>query len=159
MGFKLPDEIEKAVSDKDSIVVIGSISKEGLPHVTVKNTVFLEDGRIGFYELLEKSQTQKNLVYSLWFSKTVAINIITKDRKSYQIKGIPYKAIVSGRKFLDAYKKVQDTLGEDVDLSAIWLIDIDSVVEETFGVKRHELETEHPFEVHLDRLIKEEFRR
>lgn len=158
MGFQFSDEIEQAILDKDSVVVIGSISKEGLPHVTVKNTVFLEDGRIGFYELLEKSQTQKNLVYSLWFDKTVSINIITKDRKSYQIKGIPYKAIVSGHKFIEAYINVQKTLGNDIDLSAIWLININSVEEETFSAKRSELEAEFPFEVHLDRLIKEEFR-
>jgi len=158
MGFQLSEEIEQAILDKESVIVIGSISKEGLPHVTVKNTIFLKDGRIGFYELLEKSQTQKNLVYSLWFNKTVAINIITKDRKSYQIKGIPYKAIVSGHKFEEAYIHVQETIGDGIDLSAIWLIDINSVEEETFSVKRNELETEFPFEVHLDRLIKEEFR-
>lgn len=158
MGIQLSEEVQRAILDKDSVIVIGSISKKGLPHVTVKNTFFIQDERIGFYELSEKSQTQKNLVYSLWFDKTVAINIITKDKRSYQIKGIPYKAIVSGLKFEEAYREVQSTLGEDTDLSAIWIINIESIEEETFSVKRNQLEAEYPFEVHLDRLAKEEYK-
>jgi hypothetical protein len=155
MGVQLSEEVQQAILDKDSTIVIGSISKEGLPHVTVKNTVFIQDGRIGFYELLEKSQTQKNLVYSLWFDKKVAINIITKDKKSYQVKGVPYKAIVSGHIFEEAYLDVQTNIGEDIDLSSVWLIDVESQEEESFSVKRYQLETEYPYEVHLDRLAKE----
>lgn len=49
----------------------------------------LDDGTLAFYELLETSQTQKNLVYSIWFNKYVSVTVVTKDGRSYQLKGIP----------------------------------------------------------------------
>lgn len=159
MSVQLSAEVKQAVLDKDSIKVIATISKEGIVHVTAKDSITVdENGRIKFLELLEKSQTQKNLVYALWFNKQVAINIITKDKKSYQIKGIPYKAVTGSHVFQEAYTDVQNHLGEDVDLSAIWLIDVDEVQEETFWAKREELEKEYPYELHIDRLVKEEFK-
>lgn len=159
MSVQLSAEVKQAVLDKDSVKVIATISKEGIVHVTAKDSITVdENGRIKFLELLEKSQTQKNLVYALWFNKQVAINIITKDKKSYQIKGIPYKAVTGSHVFQEAYTDVQNHLGEDVDLSAIWLIDVDEVQEETFWAKREELEKEYPYELHIDRLAKEEFK-
>lgn len=159
MSVQLSAEVKQAVLDKDSVKVIATISKEGIVHVTAKDSITVdENGRIKFLELLEKSQTQKNLVYALWFNKQVAINIITKDKKSYQIKGIPYKAVTGSHVFQEAYTDVQNHLGEDVDLSAIWLIDVDEVQEETFWAKREELEKEYPYELHIDRLVKEEFK-
>lgn len=159
MNVQLSEEIKQAIADKDSVKVIATVSKEGIVHVTAKGSVTVdEDGRIKFLELLEKSQTQKNLVYALWFNKQVAINIITKDKKSYQIKGVPYKAITGSHVFQEAYIEVQKHLGDDVDLSAIWLIDVEEVQEETFWAKREELEKEYPYELHIDRLAKEEFK-
>lgn len=159
MSIQLSEKIIKAIQDKDSIKVIGTISKEGVPHVTAKGSLTVdENGRIKFWELLEKSQTQRNLVYSIWFDKKVAISIITKDRESYQIKGVPYKAVTAGHVFQEAYVEVQKRLGDDIDLSAIWLIDVEEVQEETFLARREELETEYPYELHVDRLAKEEYR-
>ena len=87
MSNQLSKEIIDAINNPDSIKVVATISKEGIPHVTPKGSLTVdENGRIRFLELLEKSQTQKNLVYSIWFDKYIAINIITPDRKSYLIK-------------------------------------------------------------------------
>lgn len=159
MSVQLTEEIKQAIYDKDSIKVVATISKEGVPHVTAKGSLTVdEEGRIKFLELLEKSQTQRNLVYSIWFDKKVAINIITADKRSYQIKGVPYKAITTGHVFQEAYIDVQNRLGKDIDLSAIWLIDVEEAYEETFAVKREQLETEFPYELHVDRLAKEEYR-
>lgn len=158
MSIKITDEIKQAINAKDSIKVIGTISKEGIPHVTVKSSLSVtEDGKLTFFELLEKSQTQKNLVYSLWFDKTVTINVITADKKSYQLKGIPKKAVTSGRDFQNVYIKIQEAAGRDVDLSAIWYIEVDEMEEETFQVRRDKLEAQYPYELHVDRLAKEEY--
>ncbi|MDY6243790.1 MAG: pyridoxamine 5'-phosphate oxidase family protein [Lachnospiraceae bacterium] len=158
MSANIADEIKKAIESEESVKILGTISKEGIPHVTVKSSVKVtEDGRLTFFELLEKSQTQKNMVYALWFNKTVSINVITKEKKSYQLKGIPKKAVTSGKEFQKQYIKIQEAAGRDVDLSTIWYIDIEEIVEETFSVRRDKLETQYPYELHIDRLAKEEY--
>lgn len=159
MSVQLDKKVIDAINDPNSIKVVATISKEGIPHVTPKGSISLdENGRIRFLELLEKSQTQKNLVYSIWFDKYIAINIITSDRKSYLIKGKAFKTINSGKVFQDTYVDVQKKLGNDIDLSSIWLIDITDVSEQTFAVRREILETAYPYEIHVDRLAKDEYR-
>ena len=159
MSINLDKTILEAIKDPSSIKVIATISKDGIPHVTPKGSITVdENGRIRFLELLEKSQTQKNLVYSIWFDKYVAINIITADHKSYQIKGKIYRTVNAGREFQDAYVAVQEKKGKDIDLSAIWYVDVTDVSEQTFEVRREILETEYPYEIHVDRLAKDEYR-
>ncbi|MCR4616946.1 MAG: hypothetical protein K5669_02030 [Lachnospiraceae bacterium] len=159
MSIQLEKKIIDAIKDPASIKVIATVSKEGIVHVTPKGSLTVdENGRIKFLELLEKSQTQKNLVYSIWFDKFVAVNIITADRKSYLIKGKIYKTINSGKVFQDEYVAVQEKLGYDIDLSAIWLVDAEEVSEQTFEVRREILETAYPYEKHVDRFAKDELR-
>lgn len=159
MPIKLSEEVIESIQDSNSIKVIASISKDGIPHVTVKDSITVsEDGRIIYYELLETSQTQRNLVFSIWFEKQVAINVLTKNGRSYQIKGVPHKAVVAGQKFLEAYVDVQNKLGEDVDLSTVWVIDPVEERNETFSYRREFEEKDHPYVLHVDRLAKAEFK-
>lgn len=155
MAINLSKEIIDAIKNTDSVKVLASISKENVPHVTVKNSLnVLPDGTLFYYELLETSQTQKNLVNSIWFHKQIAINIITPDEKSYQIKGTPKKAVIAGQLFLEAYEQLQLILGKDTDLSTIWLIDVEEFQEETFSIRKEIEEKLHPYELHVDRLAK-----
>ncbi|MGN0403176.1 MAG: hypothetical protein ACI4HQ_13085 [Acetatifactor sp.] len=160
MSGLLTQDVIDAIEAKDSIKVVATISKEGIPHVAVKGSITLtEDGRIRFLEYLEKSQTQKNLVYAIWFQKQIAVNIITADGRSYQIKGVPERTVNAGREFLDEYQKVQDKFGRDFDLSSIWYINVESVEEESLFVRREKLEALYPNEIHVDRIAKDEYRR
>jgi hypothetical protein len=159
MAFALSSEARTAIEAADSVKVVATAGKEGIPHVVVKDSLtLLKDGTIAFYELLETSQTQKNLVYSIWFNKLVAITVLTKDGRSYQVKGIPKKAVIAGKKFTEAYIDVQNRLGPDIDLSALWLITPSEEREQTFLVRRQIEETAHPYEIHVDRIAKEAFR-
>ncbi|MCR5250571.1 MAG: pyridoxamine 5'-phosphate oxidase family protein [Lachnospiraceae bacterium] len=159
MSVQLEKKIIEAINDPASVKVIATVSKDGVVHVTPKGSITVdEEGRIRFLELLEKSQTQKNLVYSIWFDKYVAINIITADKKSYLIKGKTLKTVNSGKEFQDEYVAVQKKLGYDIDLSAIWFVDVEEVSEQTFEVRREILETAYPYEKHVDRFAKDEYR-
>jgi hypothetical protein len=159
MAFSLSREAAKSILAEDSVKIVATVGKKGIPHAVIKDSVtLLPDGTLAFYELIETSQTQKNLVYSIWFNKPVAVTVLTKDGKSYQIKGIPQKAVIAGRRFLDAYADVQRALGEDIDLSALWLITPSEEREETFLVRREIEEAAHPYEIHVDRIVKEEYK-
>jgi hypothetical protein len=111
-------------------------------------------GDLVFYEVLESSQTNRNMVAGIWFHQKVAVNILTPEKKSYQIKGSVKKAITSGRRFEEAYQSIRSKLG-DVDLGTIWIIEPEEWKEETFRIRMAEDEEAYPLLKHLDRIVKE----
>lgn len=151
MSAVINDKIKELLKQKDTLKVVASVDKEGIPHVTFKGTVNVnEEGQITFLEILESSQTNRNLTNSIWFEKIVAITILGTDKTSYQIKGIPKRAIISGPLFEETYIRVQEKFG-DVDLAAIWVIDPVEVREETFQARLEEERKQFPIIGHLDR--------
>ncbi|MBR6222928.1 MAG: hypothetical protein IKQ71_05785 [Lachnospiraceae bacterium] len=155
MAEEITKEIIDAIEDPESIKVLATIDRHGVPHVVAKGTISVtEDGQIRYYELLESSQTNKNVTYALWFDRQVAINIITKDKKSYQIKGIPRRSLVAGKEYEKAYVTVLER-SADNDLAAVYFIEPVSVVEESYPVRLKEENEKHPLYIHIDRLAKD----
>lgn len=152
MAVELQREVIELLNRPDSIKVLATTDKEGNPHVVFKGSIRAEEnGYITYYELIETSQTNKNMVNSIWFNRQVAVNVFGNG-VSYQIKGIPYRAIIAGQEFEEAYKRVR-ARSEDGDLSAVWLIEPQQVIEESFRKRKAEEEEAHPILKHLDRLV------
>lgn len=155
MAVEISKEIRDAIADKDSIKVIATIDRHGVPHVVAKGSITItEDGQIRYWELLESSQTNKNVTYALWFDKTVAINIVTKERKSYQIKGIPRKCLVAGHEYEEAYIAAQER-NENNDLAAVYYIEPVEAIDESYPVRLKEENEKHPLYIHIDRIAKD----
>ena len=153
-AINLKDEIKEAICDRESLKILASISKEGIVHAVPKGSIEVDtDGNIRYLELLESSVTNRNLIYSLWFEKAVSITVVTKEKKSWQIKGFPVKTLVFGREFEEAYVRVQER-DENMDLAAVYIIVPTEVKEQTYDVRRVEEETKHPLYIHIDRLAK-----
>lgn len=158
MAAVLTEEIRKLFENQDSVKVLATVNREGVPHVVFKDSLRVTpDGYLTYRELIETSQTNKNMVYSIWFHKTVAVTI-TDGKVSWQIKGIPYRSIIAGRKFERAYREVQKQYG-NVDLAAVWLIEPIQVTDQTLEKRREEEEEKHPILKHVDRLVVSEPRR
>ena len=154
MAFKLSKKVVEAINDVESLKSIATVDKNGVPHVVYKGSLHLDnDGNLVFYDIIESSQINKNLVYAIWFNRKVAINILSKDRKSYLIIGTPKQSVTSGRAFEEVYKKLQEKR-PDGDLNAIWTIIPESEKEETFSVRVEESAREFPILGHLDRFAK-----
>lgn len=154
MAAKITEEVKKILNSENSIKVLATVDKEGIPHVAFKNSIHVnEDGYIEYLELIESSRTNKNMVYSIWFGKTVIINVL-EGKRSFLIRGIPYRSIIAGREFEKAYCRVQEKKGK-IDLGAVWLIEPIEIIEETFEKRRVEEEEAHPILKHLDRLVVE----
>ncbi len=152
MAIELSKEIKELFSNKSSLKALASTDTEGVPHLVFKDSFHInDDGKIVYLEIIETSKTNKNLVSSIWFNKKVAINILAEDKRSYQIKGTPIKAIISGKIFEKYYREVQEKFG-DWDLSTAWVIEPEEVREETFSVRRVTEEKEHLILRHLDRV-------
>lgn len=157
MAVKISDELKEILADKDTIKVLASVDTEGIPHVVAKGSITLSEDKtqIIYLELLEGSKTNKNLIAGLWFNKKVAINVISKERKSYQIKGTPVKTLVAGRVYEEYYKKAQERNPKN-DLAAVYYIDIEEIINESYPVRLEEEQRKHPLYIHLDRIAKKE---
>ncbi len=152
MAVQLEGKIKKLLQDKETLKVLVTTDENGTPHAVIKQTLHLdEDGRLAYLELLESSQTNKNLVRGIWFDRKVSVVLKGKDGESFQIIGKPVKAVITGQEFQKHYVDIRRELG-DVDLAAIWLIEPENFREETFQVRKAQEEARHPLFKHLDRL-------
>lgn len=153
MSIQWEEEVVRLLNDRDTVKVLATTDDQGTPHAVVKQSLRLEEGNLVYLELLESSQTQKNLTRSIWFNRKVSVTLKGKGGQSWQIKGKPVKAIVAGEIFEKNYLAVRERLG-DVDLAAVWVIRPEEVVNETYGVRKAQQEANRPILTHLDRLAK-----
>ncbi len=156
MANIISDELKEIIADKETLKIVSTVGKDGVPHAVYKGSLHInEDGYIEYYELLESAKDNQNFIYSLWFDKKIAVNILSKDKKSFEIIGKPVRSIVSGKKFLDTYAALKEARGNSSDLGAIQIIEAEEVREETYAVRKKEDEETYPILKHIDRLVKE----
>lgn len=148
----LNKELTERINDPTSLKSLVTVSREGVPHVAYKGSLHVEGDQIVFYDLIQSSRTNKNLVHAIWFEGTVAVSILTADKRSFLILGKPVKSVTAGKDFEKVYVKLQEEKGTDVDLSAIWYIEPLQIREETYAARRDEEERKYPYIRHLDRV-------
>ncbi len=151
MAVQIDDNLKKLFEDETSIKLIGTVDKNGVPHVVRKQYLTLDENHnLLLYELLESSRNNRNLVYSLWFDKLVSVQI-TKNNESYEVIARPVKSVTAGHDFERIYENIREKLG-DVDLGAIWTLIPVEIRNESFLVRQREEEEQYPILRHLDRV-------
>jgi hypothetical protein len=154
MAVKLTKDIITLINRGDTVKALATVDGDGVPHTVFKDAVYAdEDGRLISPELIESSETNSNLVHSLWFKRRVALSLLGSDGTSYQIKGTPTHCIVTGPVFERHYRMIREKLG-DVDLAAVWIIEPEEIRNQTFRVRIEEEAAAHPLFLHLDRIAK-----
>jgi hypothetical protein len=155
MAVKISQEIREIFADKDSIKVLATSDEHGVPHVVAKGSLFINDvGDVVYWELLEKTVSGRNLTHSLWFDRKVAVTVIAKDGRSFQIKGIPYRTLISGHEYEKFYIEAEKYNPEN-DLAAVYFIKPTEVREETYSVRLEQQRKRHPLYQHLDKIAKD----
>ncbi len=154
MAVQLTREVAQLLREPETVKALATVDENGNPQVVIKQTIHLAaDGQIVYLELLESSRTNKNMIRSLWFDRKVAVVIKGKDGNSYQILGRPVRAIITGPVFEKYYTEVRQKLG-DVDLATVWKIKPESIINESFPVRKTQEEERHPIFTHLDRIAR-----
>ncbi|WP_306532600.1 hypothetical protein [Geobacter sp.] len=154
MAAHLSKEIIDLFADTESTKVLATLDEYGVPHVVVKQSLHVgDDGNLLYLELLESSRTNKNLVRSIWFDRKVSVAVTGRGGQSYLIKGRPVKTHITGPVFQQHYQAIRERLG-DVDLAAVWVIEPEEILDETFVARKVEEELKHPLFTHLDRLVR-----
>jgi hypothetical protein len=155
MTIKMNEKIIALFADQNALKILGTAGKDGIPHTAVKQSLHLDaEGNIRYFELIESSQSNRNMTYSLWFERPVSIHLAGAGKSSVEIIGTPVRALITGEDFERAYVKTREILGEDTDLSTVWVIRPDSMREMTYEVRLKEHIESHPFTIHLDRVRK-----
>ena len=148
------EKLAAILTKPDTVKLLVTTDEQGAPHAVVKNSLHLdEENRLVYFELLESSQTNKNMVRSIWFNRPVSVAVLGASGESYQVKGRPLKAIVSGHVFRKYYQQVQAE-SRDHDLAAVWIIKPLEILEQTLSVRRQQEAETRPYFKHLDRLAK-----
>lgn len=151
MSVKISEELKNILSEESTIKVLSTLTPQGEVHSAVKQSLFAdESGNLIYLEYFEKSQTNVDLVNSIWFDKDVSITAVTADRRSFFIKGKPYKTKLFGKEF-EKYYAEAEAADPDNDLVAVYLIKPLEVYEQTFTVQRAEHKEKYPLYVHLDK--------
>ncbi len=155
MAEQLNGEVTRLLQDESTVKVLTTVDEHGAPHSVVKGSLTLDDdGNLIVLELLESSRTNRNLVRSIWYDRKVSVLLKGTGTVSYQIKGVPVKAHVAGPVFQKHYVAIRKRLG-DVDLSTVWVIKPEEVINESPSVRRDEEQAKHPVFIHLDRLVRD----
>ncbi len=150
----VPSKIKSMFNSPKTKKVIATVSCDGVVHVTFKEMMFMEDsGKIILLEILEKSITNRNLTYSIWFNRPVAINMLSEEETSFHLQVIPTRAIISGKEFEAYYNYVQERLG-NYDLSTVWLFELLEIRETSLQQRISENADIYPFIKHLDMITK-----
>lgn len=152
--MNINEQIIRAINDTSSIKFLATTDKDGVPHLVAKQSIHYKDGYIVYLERLEGSKTNQNMTYSLWFDKTVAINILSSDGKSIQLKGVPRKMINAGSIFEDYYKEINSI--DNGDLAAVYYIEIHTISNECLEHREMEHSIKHPLYMHIDRIAKKD---
>ena len=154
MAMVISQEIREILKKETTTKVLVTTNEKNQIHAVVKNSLQVyENDTLLYFELLESSQANKNMVRSLWFDGSITFMIVGENGESYQIKAKPVKSVVSGYLFQTYYKQIRDKLG-DVDLAAVWILEPQKIMNQTFVVRRQEEELNRPYFKHLDRLAK-----
>jgi hypothetical protein len=149
---KLPKELVDLINDSESIKVISTADEDGNPHTAFKDSLtVLEDGNIAFGEEFEGSQTNVNLVRSLWFNKDVELTVRDKSGTTFQIIGKPYRYAHAGPLFKKFYLAEREKRGPDSELAGVWIITPEEVRNETYEIRKKQEDERHPFFRHFDR--------
>ncbi len=129
--MKIPLELKGLLEDYESIKVLSTTDKDGVPNACFKGSLTaLDDGLLAYVEFSESSRSQKNMLHNLWFKKPVAI-AVCKGALAYQIKGVPYRFVIEGplrdRFFQEVWKRIPES-----NPSGVWLIKPEEIIDESF---------------------------
>ncbi|NTV01557.1 MAG: hypothetical protein HGB04_02055 [Chlorobiaceae bacterium] len=119
---QLPEELLQLLRDPSSGKVVGTIDEDGTPHLVTKGSLTSLDGEtIVFAEGFEGTQSNRNLVRSIWYDRRVSINV-TKGFVSYQLKGRPYQYLITGSVFRTMIDRAREKRGPKADIAGVWVI-------------------------------------
>jgi hypothetical protein len=148
----LEQQLSKLLAERSTRVVLGTLSPDGLPHVTADvEIVASEGGNLLYREYLESSASAHHLTHSLWYDRAVVLSVVGAEQHLH-VRAIPTRAHVTGPLYQREYVEAE-ARGTD-ELASVWELRVLDIRDETPAALRAEERKHRPFFTHLDRLVK-----
>lgn len=149
----LNEKIRQLLESPGTYKCIATTSPGGVPHIAYKDSLHIEGSELVFYDLLQSSQTNKNLVHAIWFDQKVSISLLTEDRDNIQIIGHPVRCVTAGKHFEAVYDELKNQ--GFADLNAIWYIEPEKSRDNSYEARAEYEQKHHPLFQRLDNILKE----
>lgn len=152
--IELSEAFRRALKNPRVGKLLTTTDDKGVPHCVCKHSMAVLEGGdykgcIGYLEMIEMSQSYKNMIWSLDLEKTVAITTYNPDdMSSYQVKGVPYLYLMEGPIWLEMLQQVWKVLPM-AEPAGVWLIIPTEERDENFMTRMKE-EDERFYPPHRD---------
>ena len=119
----LSKEVVELLQDKQTVKVISTVSDTGELNASIKGSLMaLEDGNLAYMELLETSQTQRNVLWAHLWNKSVSVLVYNPgNNQCYKIKGEPVKFLIMGPVW-DIFLEETWKMLPEANPAGVWLI-------------------------------------
>ena len=136
---EMPEELVDILKEKETLTTLTTVDEKGVPHTVYKGSISLaEDGCLAYIEMLEGSQTSKNMLTCYRNQNTVSVTAFNPGNwKSYQVKGLPYKYVVEGPIWEDMRKGLWEKVPV-AEPAGVWLIIPKEVRDESYAGRFNE---------------------
>jgi hypothetical protein len=133
MGITLPPVIRLAIMDPDTVKILATIDKNGVPHLSFQNSLRLRgDSELEYDEFHDNSINNMNMFHAVWANKIIILNLRTMDWRGFKVAAKPKRAVTSGEEFLERSQAVK-TARRGSDLGTVWVIEPLSYIEVSHG--------------------------
>lgn len=147
----ISNELIELIKEKSTLKIVSSQNKDGEINAVPKGSLEVTgENELTYVEILESSNSYKNIVYSIWFDKPVSVTIVGDNKETYILHGRVQRVLTCGREFENYYKKYKDARG--FDIAAAVKLDIKSVRKLDLSKLIDDQKQEHPFFSHYDSL-------
>jgi hypothetical protein len=148
----LPEELSKLLKNETSVKILGTLNADGSPYVVPNETITTFNGKtIVLSEELEKTQSNRNLVRSIWFDRP-AVVCISDNHTTYEIRVKVHKCLIVGEIFDRMLSFAREKGGPDADIVTAWELIPEESVDISPDTVRAEQKRIHPYlDSHLDR--------
>ena len=142
---ELPKELVASLKDPETVKVLTTVDAAGNPHSVFKASLTaLDSGYLAYMEMLEFSDSTKNLLRDMYTNRQISIAVWDKANQiSYQIKGAPYRFVYEGP-IWDAFLEETWKMFPDSNPPGVWLIEPREVINEDYASRRKDLEAAYP---------------
>lgn len=118
----LDERLIRDINAPGTLKIIATVSRDSIVHAVYKDSLYVnESGQLEFYESADSGSGRKDMVWSVWNGSPVVVTILTKDQRSYEIRGTVHPGTAANARFKQSYKKLAES--KNTVLPRIWQID------------------------------------
>jgi hypothetical protein len=130
----MDEDLQRLINAKGAIAALATTGEDGAPHVVYKAVRALDADTLAVPEVVETSESGKNMLRAVWEDRRVAVNVLEPATgKSVQLKGAVTEYVFFGPVFEEMFERLDPVTKTGV--AGVWLVHVDDVRDNSLGVR------------------------